>query len=59
MNDIENGVKELYKIFKENCYLQNHEFADMVVREVGIESKNKNLELICQSIVDTLREQKK
>ena len=58
MNDIENGVKELYRIFKENCYLQNPEFADMVVREVGIESQSKNLELVCKSIVDVLRSQK-
>lgn len=58
MNDIEKGVKELYKIFKDNCYLHDQEFADMVVREVGIKSENKNLVLICESIVDLLKSQK-
>jgi len=58
MNDIENGVKELYKILKDNCYLHDQEFADMVVKEVEIKSKNKNLVLICESIVDMLKTQK-
>lgn len=58
MNDIEDGVKELYRILKDNCYLHDEEFADMVVKEIGIKSNNKNLVLVCESIVDMLKTQK-
>lgn len=57
MNDIENGVKELYRIFKDNSYLHDQEFTDMVIEEVGIKSKNKNLVLICESIADLVKSQ--
>jgi hypothetical protein len=55
MSDIENGVKELYRIFKDNSYLHDQEFTDMVIEQVGIKSQNKNLVLICESIIDLLK----
>jgi hypothetical protein len=55
MNDIERGVKELYKILKDNCYLHDQEFTDMLVEEIGVTSKNKNMVIICESIVDMLK----
>lgn len=57
-NDIEDGVGELYRIFKESCYVYNQEFTDMVVREVSIQSDNEKLVKICESIVDKIKSEK-
>jgi hypothetical protein len=57
-NDIERGVKEIYRLFKEDCYIYNQEFTDMVVREVELKSGNKKLAQICKSIVDTIKSEK-
>ncbi len=58
-NDIENGVRELYRLFKENCYIYNQEFTDMVVREVELKSENKKLVQICESIVGIIKSENK
>lgn len=58
-NDIGNGVRELYRIFKESCYVYNQEFTDIVIKEVNIKSENKNLAQICESIIDIIKSEKK
>ncbi|QNU66757.1 hypothetical protein EHE19_018275 [Ruminiclostridium herbifermentans] len=57
-NDIERGVKEIYRLFREDCNIYNQEFTDMVVREVELRSGNKKLAKICESIVDTIKSEK-
>lgn len=54
-NDIKNGVSELYKLFKETCYVYNQNFTDMVVTEVELQSKNKQLAKICEGIVSIIK----
>ncbi len=57
-SDIECGLRELYRVFKEDCYIYNEEFFDMVVREVELKSENKKLGQICKSIVDIIKAEK-
>lgn len=57
-SDIECGLRELYRVFKEDCYIYNQEFTDMVVREVELKSENKKLAQICESIVDIIKSEK-
>ena len=58
-NDIGNGVRELYRIFKESCYVYNQEFTDIVIKEVHIKSGNNSLVQICESIIDIIKSEKK
>ncbi len=57
-SDIKCGVRELYRLFKEDCYIYNQEFTDMVVREVELKSENKKLAQICESIVNIIKSEK-
>ena len=57
-SDIECGVREIYRLFKEDCYIYNKEFTDMVVREIELRSGNKKLAQICESIVDAIKSER-
>ena len=58
MNEIENGVKELYGILRVKCYLRNQEFTDLLVKDIELKSDNKNLVLLCESILEILKLEK-
>ena len=57
-SEVECGVREIYRLFKEDCNIYNKEFTDMVVREVELKSGSKKLAQICESIVDAIKSEK-